>query len=75
MRKMIFLGALVVLAALDIMSVDCDAKTEVQSDSTQADSVTALPTVITEDTTTVVTPDTTTWTSRRTFADTVHLVK
>lgn len=52
MRKMIFLGSLVVLTA-------CSAKTEVQSDSTQADSVTVLPTVITEDTATI----------------TVHLVK
>ena len=68
MRNMIFLGSLVVLAA-------CSAKTEVQSDSTQADSVTALPAVITEDTATLVTPDTTTWTSRRPFADTVHLIK
>ena len=68
MRNMIFLGSLVVLAA-------CSAKTEVQSDSTQADSVTALPAVITEDTATVVTPDTTTWTSGRTFADTVKLIK
>jgi hypothetical protein len=68
MRNMIFLGSLVVLAA-------CGAKTEVQSDSTQTDSVTALPAVITEDTATVVTPDTTPWTSRRTFADTVHLDK
>jgi len=68
MRNMIFLGSFVVLAA-------CGAKTEVQSDSTQADSVTVLPVVVTEDTATVVTPDTTPWTSRRTFADTVHLDK